>query len=161
MIWACVLQWYIYHRSECGYYPNDGGCHASIIVWAQSGSYILIALSEIFASITSLEYAFTKAPKNMRTLVQAFALFMTAISAAIGEAFVPVSEDPLLVWNYGAMAVIAGIAAVIFYFSFRSLDKREHELNVLPRGQMAKGEKAGPADVERSGSEHSPVPEKA
>ena len=51
-------------------------------------SYILIAISEILASITGLEYAFTKAPKNMRSLVMACFLFTTALSSAIGEAFV-------------------------------------------------------------------------
>jgi POT family proton-dependent oligopeptide transporter len=60
---------------------------SSLNVWIQSGSYVLIALSEIFASITGLEYAFTKAPKNMRSLVMAMFLFATAISSAIGEAF--------------------------------------------------------------------------
>ena len=50
--------------------------------------YILIAISEILASITGLEYAFTKAPKNMRSLVMACFLFMTALSSAIGEIFV-------------------------------------------------------------------------
>jgi dipeptide/tripeptide permease len=50
--------------------------------------YILIAISEVFASITGLEYAFTKAPKNMRSLVMSIFLFTTALSSAIGEAFV-------------------------------------------------------------------------
>ena len=50
--------------------------------------YILIAISEIFASITGLEYAFTKAPKNMRSLVMSAFFFMSAISSALGEAFV-------------------------------------------------------------------------
>ena len=59
---------------------------SSLNVWIQSGSYILIALSEIFASITGLEYAFTKAPKNMRSLVMGMFLFTSAVSAAIGEA---------------------------------------------------------------------------
>jgi len=58
-------------------------------------SYILIAISEILASITGLEYAFTKAPKNMRSLVMAVFLFMLAISSAIGEAFVCMSS-PIL-----------------------------------------------------------------
>ncbi|KAG6844281.1 peptide transporter ptr2 [Tephrocybe sp. NHM501043] len=53
-----------------------------------SKSYILVAFSEIFASITGLEYAFTKAPVNMRSLVMSVFLFTSAISAAIGEAFV-------------------------------------------------------------------------
>jgi POT family proton-dependent oligopeptide transporter len=60
---------------------------SSLNVWIQSGSYVLIALSEILASITGLEYAFTKAPKNMRSLVMAVFLFTSAISSAIGEAF--------------------------------------------------------------------------
>jgi POT family proton-dependent oligopeptide transporter len=74
-----------------------------ISVWAQTGSYVLISISEIFAVITSLEYAFSKAPRNMRSFVMAFALFMGAIGAAIGEAFVGLSMDPRLVWNYGVM----------------------------------------------------------
>jgi POT family proton-dependent oligopeptide transporter len=59
---------------------------SSLNVWIQSGSYILIALSEIFAAISGLEYAFTKAPKNMRSLVMAVFLFTSAVSSAIGEA---------------------------------------------------------------------------
>lgn len=74
-----------------------------ISVWAQTGSYVLIAISEIFVGITSLEYAFSKAPGNMRSLVMAFALFMGAVGAAIGEAFVGLRTDPRLVWNYGVM----------------------------------------------------------
>jgi POT family proton-dependent oligopeptide transporter len=142
MVWAAVIQAYIYRDSECGYYAagdNADGTRCQpvgISVWAQSGSYILIALSEIFASITSLEYAFSKAPKNMRSMVQAIALFMTAISAAIGEAFVSVSADPLLVWNYGSMAVLAFVAGCIFWVQFRHLDSEEDVLNELPEGNM-------------------------
>lgn len=60
---------------------------SSLNVWIQSGSYVLIAFSEILASITGLEYAFTKAPKNMKSLVMALFLFTSAVSSAIGEAF--------------------------------------------------------------------------
>ena len=55
--------------------------------------YVLIALSEIFASITGLEYAFTKAPKNMRSLVMSMFLFTSAVASAIGEAFVCASNS--------------------------------------------------------------------
>jgi POT family proton-dependent oligopeptide transporter len=119
-------------------------------VWAQSGSYILIAISEIFASITSLEYAFTKAPKNMRSLVMSFNLFMMAISAALGEAFVSLSADPLLVWNYGSMAVISFIGGVLFYLCFIQLDRDEDRLNALAAGHMHHDEAVG--DVERKAS---------
>ncbi|TBU28486.1 MFS peptide transporter [Dichomitus squalens] len=137
MIWAAVVQHYIYKRNPCGYHvatcqDADGNPITSDLnVWIQTGSYVLIALSEIFASITGLEYAFTKAPKNMRSLVMAIFLFQNGISAALGEAFVSLSADPLLVWNYGSMAVLAAVAGVIFWFQFRHLDAAEDELNHL------------------------------
>lgn len=147
MTWAAVVQHYIYKTSTCGNYAAGDDCSSPINVWAQTGSYVLIALSEIFASIVSLEYGFSKAPKNMRSLVAAFALFMSAIAAAIGEAFVPLSTDPLLVWNYGSMAVIAFIAGIIFWFMYRKLDAQEDQLNQLATGHMGTREHA--ADVER------------
>lgn len=148
MVWAAVIQAYIYKKSVCGNYAAEllpaalGGdgetvCPTvNINVWAQTGSYVLIAISEIFASITSLEYAFSKAPRNMRSLVQAFALFMSAISAAIGEAFVSLSVDPLLVWNYGTMAVLSAIGGTFFWFQYRELDQQDDELNMLPEGTL-------------------------
>jgi POT family proton-dependent oligopeptide transporter len=147
MVWACVIQQYIYWNSECGY--NAAGVHddgetpcapVDINVWAQTGSYVLIAISEIFASITGLEYAFSKAPKSMRSMVMAVFLFMSAFSNALGEAFVPLSADPLLVWNYGSMAVLSFICGTFFWIQFRHLDAQEHHLNEI--GHDAPGEAA-------------------
>ncbi|KAH9930689.1 POT family-domain-containing protein [Fomitopsis serialis] len=149
MVWACVVQAYIYKKSACGNHASD--CpNVDINVWAQTGAYVLIAISEIFASITSLEYGFSKAPKNMRSLVAAFALFMSAISAALGEAFNPLSADPLLVWNYGSMAVISFVGGSLFWLSYRKLDKQEDELNMLPTGHLVP--KAQVEDIEMTPS---------
>ena len=136
MVVACVIQYYIYRKSPC-HDNHASACTedvgpAPINVWIQIIPYLLIAFSEIFASITGLEYAFTKAPKNMRSLVTSVFLFMSAISYAIGEAFVSLSADPLLVWNYGVIAVLAAIGGVIFWASHRKLDKEEDALNFLP-----------------------------
>lgn len=151
MIWAAVIQYYIYKKSICGNNasgllpPSLGGdgtmtCPTvDINVWAQSGSYVLLAVSEIFASITSLEYAFSKAPRNMRSLVQAFALFMSAISAAIGEGFVTLSADPLLVWNYAIMAILSFIGGTLFFIQYRQLDADDDKLNMLPVGNLVIG----------------------
>ncbi|RGP78159.1 pot family proton-dependent oligopeptide transporter [Fusarium longipes] len=136
MIWAAVVQHFIYQKSECGMQASGDSCAVvDINVWAQTGAYVLIALSEVFASITSLEYAFSKAPKNMRSMVQAVALFMTAFSAALGQALVGLAADPLLVWNYGVVAILAVIAGTCFWFQFKDLDIHEDELNALPEGQ--------------------------
>ena len=83
-----VVQHYIYDTSACGYDATTCKSVSPLNVWIQTGSYVLIALSEILASITGLEYAFTKAPKNMKSLVMSVFLFANAISSAIGEAFV-------------------------------------------------------------------------
>ncbi|KAI0041577.1 peptide transporter PTR2A [Auriscalpium vulgare] len=142
MVWACVVQHYIYKRNPCGRYPStcvdaDGNPVTSdLSVWIQTGSYVLIAFSEIFASITGLEYAFTKAPKNMKSLVMSIFLFASALAAALGEAFNSVSLDPLLVWNYGVMAVLAAIGGVMFWFTFRHLDDEEERLNYLKDGHF-------------------------
>ncbi|KAK4152906.1 POT family-domain-containing protein [Chaetomidium leptoderma] len=144
MIWACVIQYYIYKTSECGYYANgrmaDGTerecARVEISMWAQSGSYILIAFSEIMASITSLEYAHSKAPANMRSMVQSVALFMNAISSAIGFALVSLADDPLLVWNYAVVAILAVFGGCMFWLQMRHLDTQEDELNMLPKGAV-------------------------
>jgi len=142
MVWAAVVQHDIYKNNPCGEFvstcldDNGNPVTSSLNVWIQSGSYILIAFSEIFASITGLEYAFTKAPKNMKSLVMGMFLFTSAVSSAIGEAFNPLSVDPRLVWNYGTMAVLSGIGGIIFWFSFRRLDAEDAALDNLGEGHF-------------------------
>ncbi|KDR86044.1 hypothetical protein GALMADRAFT_109580 [Galerina marginata CBS 339.88] len=136
MIWAAVLQHYIYKTSPCGNHASECSGVSPLNVWLQSGSYILFAISEILASITGLAYAFTKAPKNMRSLVLSLFLFMTGLSSAISEAFVSLSGDPLLVWNYGVIAALAFITGLAFWWSVRGLDAREDEFNGLSAGHV-------------------------
>ncbi|KAF9698029.1 hypothetical protein EKO04_004040 [Ascochyta lentis] len=147
MVWASVLQYYVYKTS--GYYddPSQESYKSPINVWAVTGVYILIAISEIFASVTTLEYAFTKAPKNMRSLVMAVQLFTTAFSAALAQAFTPLTVDPLVVWNYGAVAIISFATGVLFWIAYRKMDKEEDQLNMLPTGHL--GTAAQAQDIER------------
>jgi POT family proton-dependent oligopeptide transporter len=86
-------------------------------------------------------------------------LFMSAISSAIGEAFVckcsfrfchvipsarspfdrwitALSADPLLVWNYGVMGTLAFVVGWIFWWSMKDLDAQEDELNSLAEGHV-------------------------
>ncbi|KAF8066511.1 peptide transporter PTR2A [Lyophyllum atratum] len=149
MIWAAVVQHYIYKTNPCHYSAatcadaNGVPLVSPLNVWIQTGAYVLIAFSEIFASITGLEYAFTKAPVNMRSLVMAVFLFTSAISSALGEAFVSLSADPLLVWNYGVMAVLAGVTGVVFWLYVRKLDAQEDSLNNMKQGHVGTQTKDG------------------
>jgi POT family proton-dependent oligopeptide transporter len=186
MISSAVLQSYIYKLSACpdnhvndGVWPVDGedtSCIAPINVWVQAVPYCLIAFSEIFASITSLEYAFSKAPENMRGVVMGVNLLQTAFSSAIGQALVPLADDPLLIWNYTVVAILAALGGkqfwmlpalhdkrcrydycethanlatgVGFWFTWRSLDAKEDELNMIQATQYM-GRKASMVDLEK------------
>ncbi|KAH9478248.1 putative peptide transporter ptr2 [Psilocybe cubensis] len=136
MLWAAVVQHYIYKTNPCGNHASECDGVSPLSVWIQSGSYVFLAISEVLASITGLEYAFTKAPKNMRSLVMSVFLFMTAISSALSEAFVSLSGDPLLVWNYGVISVMIFVTGSLFWWSVRDLDAKEDELNNIPEGHM-------------------------
>ncbi|PGH02772.1 hypothetical protein AJ79_07537 [Helicocarpus griseus UAMH5409] len=131
MIWAAVVQHNIYSKGKCGKYMNKCDKPAPLNVWIQAGAYILVGLSEIMASITGLEYSYTKAPENMRGLVFGFYHFTSAVSSAIGQAFVSLSEDPLLVWNYTVVAIISFCGGVVFWLTFRSLDAKEEQMNMI------------------------------
>jgi POT family proton-dependent oligopeptide transporter len=135
MIWAAVTQHYIYKTGACGKYVNtcEEIAYAPINVWVQTGSYVLIGFSEIFASVTCLEYAYTNSPSNLRSVVMSLFLFSSAIASALGQAFVALSDDPLLVWNYVVMAILATVGGIIFWFTFRSLDAEQNKLTRLEK----------------------------
>ncbi|KAJ3531109.1 hypothetical protein NMY22_g8289 [Coprinellus aureogranulatus] len=148
MIYASVLQSYIGKMSPCGpsdpalcEHPEDGSelagtpWPANINVWVVSGPYILVGISEIFASITSLEYAFTKAPARMKSVVMSFSQLQTAIASAINFALTAVNKEATFVWLYGSFAVVSWIVGTIFFIVFRDLDRREYQLNAIGKGE--------------------------
>ncbi|EGD93138.1 peptide transporter [Trichophyton mentagrophytes] len=147
MISSAVLQHYIYKTNPCGTDASacntEYGKFSPISVWVQAVAYVLGGVSEIFASVTSLEYAFMKAPRNMRSLVQAFALFMNAISTAINQAMVSLSDDPLLVWNYTVTACLSICGGIGFWITNRKTDAAEDELNQLAVADFNSREKEG------------------
>lgn len=150
MVSATVLQYYIYQKSPCGNQPTNCDTKPPISVWVQTLPYVLIGFSEIMASITGLEYAFTKAPENMRSLVQGVFLLQTAFSSAIGQALVPLATDPLLVWNYAVSAILAAIGGFGFWFTHRGLDKKEDSLNMIGHTEFL-GRKPSIVDPEFGG----------
>jgi POT family proton-dependent oligopeptide transporter len=149
MIVAAVVQHFIYAKSPCGKYPTTCDQPPDLWVWVQTPAYVLIAFSEIFASITGLEYAYTKAPKNMRSLVTGVFWFTHAFSSAIAQAFVPLADDPLLVWLYVSIAILTFFGWIGFSYTFRSLDKANDALDKLPEGGFQ-------SDAERASTKAEP-----
>ncbi|KAG6864441.1 hypothetical protein C0991_009499 [Blastosporella zonata] len=145
MTYASVLQSYINKTSPCrgGEFDKQpaacsiDGVHSPspLNVWIVSGPYILVGMAEIFASITSLEYAFTKAPKRMKSVVMAFSQFQTALSSALNFTLTAVNVENKFVWLFASFAITAWITGTVFFFTFRNLDRQEAELNAIGQGQ--------------------------
>ncbi|KAJ7908976.1 peptide transporter PTR2A [Mycena leptocephala] len=152
MIWAAVLQYNIYQTNPCGYAAatctdvDKNPLVSPLSVWIQAPAYALIAFSEILASITGFEYAFTKAPANMRSLVMALFMGTGAVSAVLSEGFLWLAADPLLVWNYAVMGALAGVGGCAFWFAVRHLDVQEDEMNGLKPGRVGNADEDGNID---------------
>lgn len=136
MVYASVLQHYIYSSGPCYDHPlkcapqfKDVPNHVHVAI--QAPAYFLIAMSEILASITGLEYAYTKAPVNMKSFIMSLFLVTNAFGSALGIALASTSEDPKLVWTYAGLAIACFLAGCAFWLCFKHYNYKEEELNRL------------------------------
>ncbi|KAF2253296.1 peptide transporter PTR2-A [Trematosphaeria pertusa] len=140
MAYAAVIQYYIYSRGPCYEHPL---CDASMVdgvargnnihIAAQTGAYCLIGISEIFASVTGLEYAYTKAPPSMKSFVQSMFLLTNAFGSAISEALNPVLYDPAIQWMFVGLAVASFVTGCLIWIIFHHLNATEEEMNALDK----------------------------
>jgi len=138
MVYACVIQYYIYKAGPCYGHPL---CDASAVdgvlqgnnihIATQTGAYMLIGISEVFASVTGLEYAYTKAPPSMKSFVQSMFLLTNAFGSAISEGLNPLLYDPAIQWMFAGLAVASFIAGCVIWVLFHHLNAQEDSLNAL------------------------------
>jgi len=90
----------------------------------------LIAYSEIFASTTSLELAYSEAPPTMKSIVMAFYLITSAVGSAIIMAIGQLLKRITLVVLFWVLAGCMLFFVCIFWFLFRKYkyktDRMEH-----------------------------------
>ncbi|ORE12082.1 PTR2-domain-containing protein [Rhizopus microsporus var. microsporus] len=132
MGYAAGIQSYIYSKPPYYDHPTGNGKNdvsAGLIIPA----YVLIGISEIFASITGLEYAYRKAPEKMKSLVMAIFLLTNCFGSILGFALVSVAEDPKLKWMYTGIAIAMGVCAPLFYFCHGSNDKTDMQEDAIQR----------------------------
>ena len=149
------IQRLIYTKAPCFEYAlecpaSDGGRIPNrVSVWLQTPVYVLDGLAEVFFDVVSQEYAYNKAPENvrsasaigmnhlltavvcyqMKSIVQAVLSAMSGVGAVMGFALYPVARNPHLVWMYTALAAAVALATVIFWLSFRKYNAEDAELN--------------------------------
>ncbi|MCJ1454623.1 peptide transporter ptr2 [Mycoblastus sanguinarius] len=162
MAYAAIVQHLIYNAPPC--YNAPLACPAAndsdpnkIHVAVQTPAYFLIGLSEIFASITGLEYAFTKAPPSMKSFVMSIFLLQSAFGSALGIALAPTAKDPKLVWMYTGLCIATIITAGLFWVLFKKYNATEETMNALED----KGEKAVAATEVGATGGHSHIAEAA
>jgi len=105
----------------------------AVSVWWQIPSYALIAISEIFASIASIEYSYTHAPTSLKSLVAAFSLFPNAVSSLIGIFLSQLAQPPYLVWMYAGVAIATALTGILFWYLFHDYDQIDKEFRLKKR----------------------------
>lgn len=139
MAYAAIVQHLIYSAGPCYAHPlcdasvdADGVAHGNNVhIAIQTPAYMLIGISEIFASATGYEYAYTKAPPSMKSFVQSLFLLTNAFGSALGEAFVPAAYDPAIQWMYVGLAGGAVCAGIVIWVFFSKYNATEEEMNAI------------------------------
>ncbi|KAJ2958319.1 hypothetical protein NQZ79_g6080 [Umbelopsis isabellina] len=133
MAYAAGVQSMIYKSAP--YYEGVGEAGAGnwISAGIQIPAYAFIALSEIFASITGLEYAYKKAPESMKSLVMALFLFTVCLSSVLQFALVSVAIDPKIEWMYVGISVATFICAPLFWLCHHKQDDTDIEDDAIVR----------------------------
>jgi len=130
-IYVTVLQAVLYNTGPwynftdlTGLPPNTDPVN-DLAVWWQMPPYAVIAISEIFASATGLEFAFKQAAPELKSIVMALFLLTNCGGSLIGMFLAIWSFDPYFVTVFAVQTAMLAVITVIFYFLFRKLDDVE------------------------------------
>lgn len=126
MTWAACLQHAVYATSPCR--ANATTCQegtgvSPLSAWLVLPTPIALGISESIAVVSAMELGYMMAPPSLRSMVNAFFLFMQAASAALVLLFVPIMQDPYLVWPFAITAAMLHVAGFLVWRSYRHLDK--------------------------------------
>ena len=112
---------------------------SNMSVFWQIIQYFLTGVSEIFAIIAGLEFFFSQSPKSMRSVIQAFNLFTTAMGSWINTLLVIIFKawipDNLnhgkLEWFYIVLAALMFINCFFFRISAKKYNFKSTEIESM------------------------------
>ena len=157
MAYVAGIQKLIYSRPPCYSHPrhckasDDGRISNDVNVLTQIPVYVLEGLGETFSNPAGYEYAYTKAPQSMKTVVQAAFQLSSAGGSALALALAPTYSDPKLLVLFSSLAGCMFLDACIFHVVFRKETRKpvgRKDDKHLERG----GGKSG-GDVENIGED--------
>lgn len=132
--YAAFVQKLIYSAPPCYEYPlhcvagklrNGDHQHNHVHIAVQAPSYFFMAISEIFANVTGLEYSYSKAPASMKSFIMALFMLTSAFGAALAAAIAPFAKNPNLVWLYTALSIATLLTGLLFWACFRKYNAIE------------------------------------
>jgi POT family proton-dependent oligopeptide transporter len=115
------------------YYDHPNGRQNWISAAYLIPSYVFTAISEIFAAITGMEYAYKKAPQSMKSIVMALFLLTNCFASILAFALVSVAVDPKLVWMYTGISITAFVCSILFYIIHHKADDTDIEEDAIQR----------------------------
>jgi POT family proton-dependent oligopeptide transporter len=88
----------------------DGAGPGRVNILWQSVPYLIITVAEVLVSITGLEFAYSQAPKKMKSTIMGFWLFTMGIGNLLVSLMAEFSKLPLATffWVFAGLMVLAG-----------------------------------------------------
>jgi POT family proton-dependent oligopeptide transporter len=126
-VYVTILQKMVYSTGP--YYdfqtkvPADGSIPVNdLSIWWQMPPYAIIAISEIFSSVTGLEFAYKQAAPELKSIVMSLFLLTNCGGSLIGMFLAIWSRDPLFVTVFAVQTTMVAVICVIFWFCFKQYD---------------------------------------